>query len=145
MLTFIVFWLLFAWSAELMCSHNRERVSPQVISYTIPLIKCNVLSRLIKSFPAIPNMLSLRWLRLITHIGAVCSHGTKNNHSSSTQLRTQPRTMLTARRIGRGMERRPCLWRRIVRGIFDAGGGGRRHGQFVTGRSISMAPPTHTP
>jgi len=29
----------------------------------------------------------------ITHIGAVCSHGTKNNHTSSTQLRTQPRTM----------------------------------------------------
>ncbi len=28
-----------------------------------------------------------------THIGAVCSHGTKNNHSSSTQLRTQPCTM----------------------------------------------------
>jgi len=38
-------------------------------------------------------MLSLRWLHHITHIGAVCSHGTKNNHSSSTQPRTQPRTM----------------------------------------------------
>jgi hypothetical protein len=30
---------------------------------------------------------------------------------------------LNGRRIGRGMERRPCLWRRILRGIFDAWGG----------------------
>jgi hypothetical protein len=30
---------------------------------------------------------------------------------------------LYGRRIGRGMERRPCLWRRILRGIFDAWGG----------------------
>ena len=51
---------------------------------------------------------------------------------------------LYGRRIGRGMERRPCLWRRILRGIFDAWGG-RRHGQLVTGRSISMAPPACTP
>jgi hypothetical protein len=33
-------------------------------------------------------------MRKITHIGALCSHGTKNNqHNSSTQPRTQPRTM----------------------------------------------------
>jgi hypothetical protein len=30
---------------------------------------------------------------------------------------------LYGRRIGSGMERRPCLWRRILRGIFDAWGG----------------------
>ena len=33
-------------------------------------------------------------MRKITHIGALCSHGTKNNqHNSSTQPRTQPCTM----------------------------------------------------
>jgi hypothetical protein len=46
---------------------------------------------------------------------------------------------LYVRWIGRGTERRSCLWRRKLGGIFDAWGGGR-HGQLVTGRSISMAP-----
>jgi hypothetical protein len=33
-------------------------------------------------------------MRNIMHFGALCSHGTKNNqHNSSTQPRTQPRTM----------------------------------------------------
>jgi hypothetical protein len=39
-------------------------------------------------------------------------------------------------RIGRGMERRPCLWRQKL---------GRRHGQLVTERSISIGPPARTP
>jgi hypothetical protein len=177
-------------------------------------------------------------MRKITHTGALCSHGTKNNqHNSSTQPQTQPQTQphtmsdsticpcllqrlwvqlrktaaaappqhddqrrvtrvwsdsdgrgsggavywgaysgqnlagggfdtlaksrwedrirpsipvqkinhttinrqgpLYVRRIGRGAERWPCLWRRKLGGIFDAWGGGR-HGQLVTGRSISM-------
>ena len=177
---------------------------------------CLVSSR---AFQRSPTCCHCAGMRHITHIGAVCSHGTKNNHSSSTQLRTQTRTMsdstihplsptkamgrikqpprpphhntmidlvvlgygpiqmgegaaapfngvhimgeirpaggfdtlaesrwavligpsiparkinhatinrrgpLYGRRIGRGMERRPCLWRRILRGIFDAWGG----------------------
>ena len=32
-------------------------------------------------------------MRNITHIGALCSHGTKNNQHNSTQLQTQLRTM----------------------------------------------------
>jgi hypothetical protein len=48
-------------------------------SYTIPLIKCDVLSRLIKSFPAIPNMLHCSGVRNITLISALCSQGTKYN------------------------------------------------------------------
>jgi hypothetical protein len=56
------------------------------------------------------------------------------------------RRPLCVRQIGGGMERRPCLWRRKLGGIFNAwGGGGGRHGQLVTRRSISMAPPTLTP
>ena len=54
------------------------------------------------------------------------------------------RGSLYVRRIGRGTERRPCLWRRKLGGIFDAWGVGR-HGQLVTGRSISMAPPALNP
>ena len=37
-----------------------------------------------------------------------------------------------------------CLWRRKLGGIFDSWGG-RRHGQLVTGRSISMVTPALTP
>ena len=33
----------------------------------------------------------------------------------------------------------------LLGGIFDACGGGGRHGQLVTGRSISMSPPALTP
>jgi hypothetical protein len=51
---------------------------------------------------------------------------------------------LNVRRIGRGTERRPCMWRRKLGGIFDAWGGGK-HGQLVTGWSISMVPPALTP
>ena len=51
---------------------------------------------------------------------------------------------LYVRRIGHGTERRPCLWRRKLGGIFDAWGGGR-HGQLVTRLSIPMGPPALTP
>ena len=39
----------------------------------------------------------------------------KINHATINR-----RGPLYGRRIGRGMERRPCLWQRILRGIFDA-------------------------
>jgi hypothetical protein len=42
----------------------------------------------------------------------------KINHATINR-----RGPLYGRRISRGMERRPCLWRRILRGIFDAWGG----------------------
>jgi hypothetical protein len=42
----------------------------------------------------------------------------KINHATINR-----RGPLYGRRIGSGMERRPCLWRRILRGIFDAWGG----------------------
>ena len=42
----------------------------------------------------------------------------KINHTTINRRRP-----LYVRRIGRGMERRPCLWRRKLGGIFDAWGG----------------------
>ncbi len=39
----------------------------------------------------------------------------KNNHITINRRRP-----LCVRRIGLGMERRPCLWRRKLGGIFDA-------------------------
>jgi hypothetical protein len=63
----------------------------------------------------------------------------KFNHTTINR-----RGPLNVRRIGRGTERRPCLWRRKLGGIFDSWGG-RRHGQLVTGRSISMVTPALTP
>jgi hypothetical protein len=42
----------------------------------------------------------------------------KINHTTINR-----RGPFNGQRIGRGMERRPCLWRRILRGIFDAWGG----------------------
>ena len=56
----------------------------------------------------------------------------------------QPSRASLCSAIGRGTERRPCLCRQQLGGIFDAWGGGR-HGQLVTGRSISMGPPALTP
>jgi hypothetical protein len=41
-------------------------------------------------------------MRNITHTGALCSHGTKTNHNSSTQPRTQPHTVSDS-------TIRPCL------------------------------------
>ena len=63
----------------------------------------------------------------------------KFNHTTINR-----RGPLNVWRISRGMEWRPCLWRRKLGGIFDAWGGGR-HGQLVTGRSISMDLPALTP
>ena len=42
----------------------------------------------------------------------------KFNHTTINR-----RGPLNVRRIGRGTERRPCLWRRKLGGIFDAWGG----------------------
>ena len=56
----------------------------------------------------------------------------------------QPSVASLCLAIGHGTQRRPCLWQRKLWGIFHAWGGGR-HGQLVTGRSISMGPPALTP
>ena len=64
----------------------------------------------------------------------------KINHTTINR-----RGSLNVWRIGRGMERRPCLWRRKLGVKFSTLKGGGRHGQLATGRSISMAPPALTP
>ena len=64
----------------------------------------------------------------------------KINHTTINR-----RGSLNVWRIGRGMERRPCLWRRKLGVKFLTLKGGGRHGQLATGRSISMAPPALTP
>ena len=55
----------------------------------------------------------------------------KINHTTINR-----RGPLNVWRIGRGIERRPCLWRRKLGRIFD---------QLVTERSIFMGPPARTP
>ncbi len=51
---------------------------------------------------------------------------------------------LVGRQIGRGMERRLCLWRQIIEGRFDTWEGGKTW-PIATGWPISMGPPSHTP
>ncbi len=47
-----------------------------------------------RAFQRSPICCHCTGMRKIMHIGALCSHGTKNNqHNSSTQPRTQPCTM----------------------------------------------------
>ena len=60
----------------------------------------------------------------------------KINHTTINR-----RGPLYGRRIGRGTERRPCLWR----GEYWTLKMGERHGQLVTGRSIPIGPPALTP
>ena len=51
---------------------------------------CLVLSRAFRRYPICRHCSGVR---ISTHIGALCSHGTKNNQHNSTQLQTQPCTV----------------------------------------------------
>ena len=63
----------------------------------------------------------------------------KNNHTTINR-----RGPLYGRRIGRGTERRPCLWQRNLGGIFDAWGG-LKAWPIGDRRSISMGLTAITP
>ena len=69
----------------------------------------------------------------------VCLSRSKNSTITQSTVRC-----LVGRRISHVTERRLCLWRRKLEGIFDAWWGGRND-QLVTWRPIPMGQPACTP